>query len=57
MDNEQALLTLLPLLAAVIQLNSAFYDATITYMLRKQAIIRVIISSGQSLCSFLQQHF
>ncbi len=40
MDNElQALLTLLSLLAAVIQLDSAFYHATTAYMRRLKDII------------------
>lgn len=43
MDNGlQALLTLLSMLAAVVQLNSAFYNITTAYMHRRQAIIRVI---------------
>ncbi len=40
MDNKlQVLLTLLSVLAAVVQLNSAFYHAVTAYMLRMQATI------------------
>jgi len=40
MDNElQALLTLMSLLAAVEQVNSAFYNAKTAYMHRRQVII------------------
>uniref|UniRef100_A0A667XT45 Putative nuclease HARBI1 n=1 Tax=Myripristis murdjan TaxID=586833 RepID=A0A667XT45_9TELE len=43
MDNDlQALLALLSMVAAVVQLNSAFYNATIAYMRRRQAIVRAI---------------
>ena len=43
MDNElQALLTLLSMLAAVVQLNSAFYNAATAYTHRRQAIIQGI---------------
>ncbi len=43
MDNElQVSLTLLSLLAAVVQLNSAFFHVTTAYMYRRQATIRAV---------------
>ena len=35
-------MTSLSILAALVQLDSAFYNATATYMRRRQAIIRAI---------------
>lgn len=52
MDNElQALLALTSLLAANVQVNSAFYNAISAYMRRRQAIIRSILDN-----SHVQQH-
>ncbi len=48
MDNAlQVLLTLLSLLAAVVQLNSAFYNVTSAYMHKRQAIIQVNCNSSR----------
>ncbi len=41
MDNElQALLTVLSLLAVIVELNSAFHQAATAYMLRRKEIIQ-----------------
>ncbi|KAG1925610.1 protein ALP1-like [Pimephales promelas] len=48
MDNElQALLTLMSLLAAVVQANSAFYNAITAYMRWRQTIIRAIYDNSR----------
>lgn len=53
----QALLTLLSMLGAVLQLNYAFYNATTAYMCRRQAIIKAICDNSlvQQSCDMLFQ--